>query len=297
MATDTTIRRDVPIPYYFQLMQLLQSQVESGVWVVDAPIPSENELCAAYKVSRTVVRQALGELAAKGVLYRVKGKGTFVAPRKLQEKFIQRADGFYHDMTSRGFTVTSSVTEQCTVDPSPNIRQALALPERALTIKIDRVRFVDGEPMQFVTTYIPYDLCPDLLTSDLSSGSLYELLREHYGLAVASGTRYLEAVTARRPVTTLLGVSKGTPLFKMESISYLSDGRPLEYYEAWHRGDRSKFEIELVMSVGNAAVEPPPKQSAGLVGTAWGYSDDNGNAARKDGHQVNELSQNGIRRR
>jgi GntR family transcriptional regulator len=63
---------------------------------------------------------------------------------------------------------------------------------------------------------------------------------------VASGTRTVEAVAAQRPLTMLLGVAKGVPLLKIESVSYLADGRSLEYYEAWHRGDRSKFEIEVV---------------------------------------------------
>ncbi len=247
MAVDVSIRRDVPIPYYYQLIQVLQGEIQAGSWPVNAAIPSEHELCRMFSVSRTVVRQALGELVTKGLLYRVKGKGTFVAPAKLNEAFIQRSDGFYREMTSRGFSVRSSVLEQRVVEPPPNVQDYLRLAGTSPTIKIERLRFVDEEPMQIATTYIPYDLCPDLVAADLTTGSLYELLRTRYGLAVASGRRVLEAVPAQRPISTLLGVSKGAPLFKMESISYLRDGEPLEYYVAWHRGDRSKFEIEMIV--------------------------------------------------
>jgi GntR family transcriptional regulator len=246
LAVAARIQRDVPIPYYYQLIQLLESEIEAGVWAVNTLIPSEHELCAMYGVSRTVVRQALGELAAKGLLTRVKGRGTFVAPRKLQEKFIQSAEGFYDEMTSRGFTVRSSVREQRVVDPPLHVRQALLLPNNARTIKIDRLRYVNDAPLQFVTTYLPYDLCPDLVQADLSTGSLFARLRDRYGLAVASGRRTLEAVAAQRPLTTMLEVPKGAPLFRVESISYLADGRPFEYYEGWHRGDRTRFEIELL---------------------------------------------------
>lgn len=241
------IRRDVPIPFYYQLSQLLRGEIEAGAWLPDTLIPSEHELCAAYGLSRTVVRQALGELAAEGLLYRVKGKGTFVARRKIKEKFIQRSDGFYGDMTARGLAVSTVVLDQCIVPPPPHVRQCLRLGAGNDAIKIDRLRSVDGAVLLFVQTYIPAALCPDLVTADLSSCSLYALLREQYGLTVASGTRSVEAVLAHPPLAALLGVDRGDPLLKLDSVSFLDDGRPLEYYEAWHRGDRGKLEIEILV--------------------------------------------------
>jgi GntR family transcriptional regulator len=243
---DARIRRDVPIPYYYQLMQLLEEEIEAGTWSTGDPIPSEHELCDIYGVSRTVVRQALGALVSNGLLYRVKGKGTFVAPRKLEEKFIQRSDGFYREMASRGLSVTSSVLAQEVVVPPTHVRHHLRLKEQDRTVKIDRLRSVEGQVLLFVQTYIPFNLCPDLVGAELATGSLYAYLREQCQLSVASGRRTVEAVLAYPPISTLLEVHKGAPLLKIESVSYLADGRPLEYYEAWHRADKSKFEIEMV---------------------------------------------------
>lgn len=250
------IRRDLPIPYYYQLIQVLTEAIQEGVWVEDAPMPSEHELCATYSVSRTVVRQALGELAAHGVIYRVKGKGTFVAPRKVEEHFVQRTDGFYHDMTSRGHTVTTRVLEQTVILPAPYVRRCLQLGEDEQALKIDRLRSVDGTVLMFVQTYLPLTLCPALLEVDLTERSLYSTLKELHGLAVASGTRTMEAVSARSSTANLLGVHKGDPLLKIESTSYLEDGRPIEYYEAWHRGDRSKIEIEITAGMAENGRTP-----------------------------------------
>ncbi|MGH2345487.1 MAG: GntR family transcriptional regulator [Chloroflexota bacterium] len=246
---DGTIRRDVPIPYYYQLIQLVREDILSGALAAEQVIPSEHSLCAAYGVSRTVVRQALGELVSEGLLYRVKGKGTYVAPRKLEEKFIQRSDGFFREMTSRGYKVHSRVLEQAAVIPPAHVRAALRLEAGEPTIKIDRLRSLDDEVLLFVQTYIPERLCPTLVDDDLSDCSLYGLLRERYNLVVASGTRTVEAVAAQAALVRLLQVEKGAPLLKIESTSYLADTTPLEYYEAWHRGLRSKFEIEVVMSI------------------------------------------------
>ena len=243
------IRRDLPIPYYYQLIQVLHEAIQEGVWAEDAPMPSEHDLCATYGVSRTVVRQALGELAAHGIIYRIKGKGTFVAPRKVEEHFVQRTDGFYHDMTSRGHTVSTRVLEQGVTLPAPYVRRCLELGQDEQVLKIDRLRSVDGTVLLLVQTYIPVSLCPALIHVDLSGTSLYTALEELCGRTIVSGTRTVEAVPARSSAAHLLGVNKGEPLLKIESISYLEDGRPIEYYEAWHRGDRSKIEIEIAAVV------------------------------------------------
>src|SRR5581483_4103738 len=119
----------------------------------------------------------------------------------------------------------------------------------------DRLRSVEGQVLMFVQTYIPQDLCPDLAAVDVAHGSLYALLRERYGLYVDSGKRWVEAVAAHPPLTTVLELARGAPLLKIDSVSYLADGRALEFYEAWHRADRSRFEIEMVLGPPSAGRE------------------------------------------
>src|SRR5438067_2096267 len=77
------INRDVPIPYYYQLENHLREQISTGRWPADRPIYSERQLCEMYDVSRTTVRQAIGRLVNEGLLYHIKGKGTFIRRQKL----------------------------------------------------------------------------------------------------------------------------------------------------------------------------------------------------------------------
>jgi len=80
-GTPGEINRAVPIPYYYQLEGLLRRQVESGQWLPGQRVPSEKQLCELYAVSRTTVRQAVNNLVVGGLLYHVKGKGTFVCKK------------------------------------------------------------------------------------------------------------------------------------------------------------------------------------------------------------------------
>lgn len=74
-----TIKRDIPIPIYYQLKEHIKAQIARGELKPGDRLPTEEELCARYGISRTPVRQALTELVREGLLTRTPGRGTFVA--------------------------------------------------------------------------------------------------------------------------------------------------------------------------------------------------------------------------
>ncbi len=115
-------------------------------------------------------------------------------------------------------------------------------------VQIDRLRFVEDDPLVLVTTYLPYQLCPQLVEADLTHRSLYEFLETVCGLTLARGRRTIEAVAADDYQAGLLRIEPGAPLILLDSVSYLEDGTPIEYYKALHRADRSRFEVELIRS-------------------------------------------------
>lgn len=240
------INKNSPVPYYYQLEQMLREKIENGKWKPGDNLPPEAELCTTFRVSRTVVRQALNKLCQDGIVYKEKGRGTFVAKPKLQEKFLQRTYGFYQEMKERGLRVESKVLKHELVDPPTRIRILLKLTEGQKIVKTSRLRSVNKELIMATTTYVRSDLCPGLEKEDLTNRSLYQLLWDKYRLKISYGQRTLEAVAASKYEADMLRVPRGSPVVYLESVGYLEDGTPIEYFEAWHRGDRCKFAIELV---------------------------------------------------
>lgn len=245
------------IPYYIQLKDIIRGRIKEGTWTVGDRLPSEAELCAMFGVSRTVVRQALQDLIHEGLIRRRKGKGSFVAPGKVSEQLVQKLTGFYQDMVEQGLHPVTQVLRQHVIPAGPEIAQHLHLQPEDPVIEIVRLRSVQQVAVVLVTTYLPYMLCPRLLHEDLNNQSLYMLLENCYHLYIARGRRTIQAVLAEGQEAKLLDVHKGAPLFRLDSISYLSDGTPVEYYFAYHRGDWSQFEVELIRmreTDGNANV-------------------------------------------
>jgi GntR family transcriptional regulator len=241
-----TIDHSSPLPYYFQLKELLIEEIKKGRLKPGQQIPSEFKLCEQFKVSRTVVRQAISSLVQNGYLSRAKGRGTFVTKPKITENLFQNLSGSYEDMLARGIKLVTRVLEQTKWDADGEILEWLKLEQGEPVIKIKRLRFISSEPIALVTTYIPYKLCAPLLEENLTNQSLYNVLEEKYALKIAHGRRSLEAVSADKKTSALLGVKNGAPLMRLNSISYLEDGRPIEYFSALHRGDRSKFVVSLI---------------------------------------------------
>lgn len=237
------IDRTSPLPLYHQLEAILREDIESGEYEPGDPLPSEGELCNRYEVSRSVVRQTLANLARSGLVRSERGRGTFVAESKLQERFVQHTRGFYEDLRDMGLPVSTAVLRQSLAPTPPHVREFLGCD---VCLRIDRLRSVDGRLLAYVTTYIDGGRAPGLSEMNLTDRSLYKILEEDFGLRVGSGHRTVEAVGATEEIASALEVTEGTPLLLLRSASYDERGEPLEYFEAWHRGDRTLFEIGIV---------------------------------------------------
>ncbi len=243
---DAQIDFNSHLPYYIQLIDILREKVQVGSWTPGDQIPGEQELCEQYRVSRTVVRQALRELELGGVVNRRKGKGTFISPPKISEGLVQKLTGFYDDMLERGLRPTTKVLHQSLVPANEKVAQFLEIPPGEEVVDLLRLRSVNDEPIQLVTSYVPRKLCPALATVDLSNRSLYEFMQSECGVFIARGRRFVEAVLANDSEAALLGIERGAPLLMLDSISFSDSGQTVEYYHALHRGDRSRFEVELL---------------------------------------------------
>ncbi|MBL8134026.1 MAG: GntR family transcriptional regulator, partial [Anaerolineae bacterium] len=172
------------IPYYVQVKDVIRNRTRDGVWLPGDQLPSEAELCEMFNVSRTVIRQALQDLTHEGLITRRKGKGSFVAERKIREQLVQKLTGFYQDMIEQGLRPVTQVLSQHVIPAVPEVAGHLGIQPDTPVIEIVRLRSVDGVPNVLVTTYLPYSLCPQMVDDDLSNQSLYARLETRYGLSI-----------------------------------------------------------------------------------------------------------------
>ena len=84
------LQRQSAIPLYYQFKQFIIDKIEANELHEGDLIPTEEELCKLYAISRPTLRQAFAELVNEGYLTRQRAKGTFVAKHSLSSKFVNK---------------------------------------------------------------------------------------------------------------------------------------------------------------------------------------------------------------
>lgn len=250
------IVRSSPMPYYHQLKQLIVADIVENDRQPGDRLPGDHALCARYDISRTVVRQALSELEVEGVVTRDKGRGTFVAPAPATEGLIASLTGLYEDAAARGLELRSEVERIAVVPADDSQAAALQIPVGDPVVHIERLRFVSDEPWVFAVTDVPRWAAPGLEKEDLTDRSLYQLLEDEYGVRLVRGSRVVEASLAGTRMARMLGVRRNSPLLVLRSVSVDEDALPVESFVAFHRGDRSRFEVDLQRRASNERGNP-----------------------------------------
>lgn len=249
----SAIRKTGAVPYYAQLAALLRDAIVDGTWEPGRALPSEQEIGAFFGLSRTAVRQALGELQAEGLVRKEKGRGSFVRGPRRAEFVVQELRGFFDEMSEQGKQVSTDVLCLETTTSPAEEAALLGIPTGSKVVQLDRLRRVDGEPICLTRTLLPLPRFAGLAGQDLSGTSLYEVLGDAFGVEPRTGWRTVEATAADRPTAALLGVRAGSPLLVVRSLNVDATGEPFEHFTAWYRADRTSFRID----VGPATLHVP----------------------------------------
>jgi GntR family transcriptional regulator len=239
------LSRDLPVPLYHQVKTSILRQIEAGQWRPDDRLPSEDDLAATFRVSKITVRQALRELAQLGYIRREQGRGTFVQRPPLVEG-PRQLTSFSEEMRRQGVQASSQVLEHGTVPASADVASILGMAEEEPVFRLRRLRLADGDPMGVQTTYLPSYVVPGIEQRDFSTASLYDVLREDYGLVPATAHETHFAYGVGCEDAGLLRVDVGAPVMGAELVARLADGRALEYVRSVMRADRYKIVLDLV---------------------------------------------------
>lgn len=236
------------IPLYVQLKEFIKGKIDSKVLLPGMKLPSENYFTQKFGISRIVIYQALKELAYEGLVYRNRGKGTFISEPKITQGFAQRLISFNQDAAEKGMIPKTKVLDREIIKADKELASILKINIGDEVIQITRLRYLVKEsdvPNHISTTHLPLKLCPKLLDVDLTNQSLYMFLKSEYQFAIKRGFRVIEAVPANENQSRLLEIKEGTPLLKLRSVSFIENDIPIEYYESFYRGDKVQFEVEV----------------------------------------------------
>jgi len=235
-----------PIPKYLQISTWLKELIQTGRYQADEQLPSEVELSKMCGVNRNTLRQAIGELAAAGLLRKEKGTGTFVSrpsSNGLRHKLV-RISSFTDMLGQSGIKAKTSVISKQVDRADDYVAGNLFLGSGKKVIVIRRVRAGNGTPYIYEESYLPADKFEGILDLDLT-GSMYDLISKHFSVELARSKQTISAVNLSSEIANILNVPVNSAAIFAEYITYDEKSMPIELLHSYYRGDKYTLEIEL----------------------------------------------------
>lgn len=231
-------------PLYAKIEASLAAEISSGVLLCGSQLPPENILMERFDVSRTTVRKAIENLIERGLVEIRRGKGTFVTHPKITQE-LNQLSGFVEDMVALGLYPTARLMDKRSVPATKEVAQHLGMVQGTQVYLIERVRLADGVPVSFDETYLPFEIGEKVVTNDLDTQPIFDLLENMYGLPLVEAEYQFEATVACEFVAQALGIEIGSPIFLIERTSYTEGHLPIDYEKLYYRGDLIKFSTRL----------------------------------------------------
>lgn len=230
------------IPRHTQISQWLRQQIEEGVFETDEKLPSENELCQKFDVSRVTVRKALQTLENEQLIYRSQGLGSFVCDDRPRQSFMQLTD-FVEDMHRAGLEASSKVIQLKPVSVTDKVASMLKIDFDQKVLRLDRLRLGDGQPIAFDITWMPMFYGQLIEGYSLEDETIYGILERDYDIPVEKGYFRIEAENADQYLANHLEVTEGNALLLIDRLSLTLGEKPIYYQKRYYRSDRIVYEL------------------------------------------------------
>jgi len=225
-----------------QIIEALTAEIQAGHLKPYDRLPSEKELCEQWQTSRSTVRKAMDQLTDRGKIFRVPGKGSFVAFPKISHDTSQILS-FTEKMKAQGLDVVTKLIQKELIEPNEEVAAALKLARRDRVLKIQRLRIVKGEPLALQTAFMPSSICGNLIKEDLETKSLNYLIREQCNIRLSRSDIWIEAPIIPPKERRLLG-NPGAPLFlAVVGVTFDQHDTPVRFSRGVFRGDRVRLKI------------------------------------------------------
>ena len=239
------INRESDIPYFKQLHAIIENDIANGVYKTGDKLPSENDLCARYDVSRTTVRQALNLLLQQDLVYSVHGKGTFVKLPELNHE-LSKVVSFGKVLEASGIRGYTKMISFDTFKGGSKASEYLGQD----IFRMALMGYAKDAPVVYYESFIRSDYRDmmydeaEKLEMQHKAFSTYDIYKR-LGKKIGRIDQKLHAISADERLTKLFGRTVDPlVLIKLESIYYDESNVPIEYKTAYYRADVYSFELK-----------------------------------------------------
>jgi GntR family transcriptional regulator len=235
--------KNISVSKFQEIVDFIKRSISNNIYQKGSILPSEQELCQRFSISRMTVRRAIDDLVKSGWLYRVQGRGTFVSHFELLKSYTLH--GFTENMIQLGCKPCSEVLSFEIIKPQPYIAKKLKVFTDENVYYLYRLRMADHEPIALEKAFLSERRFPNLLNYSFDNRSLYEVLKNDYDSQVKYAQQKLNAeMIEGEEAKMLFQKSKGIGLL-MKNTDFDKNMNPVLYAESIYHGQKYTFNVIL----------------------------------------------------
>jgi DNA-binding GntR family transcriptional regulator len=203
------------IPRYRKLYEILRKHILEGVYREGDLLPSENELCRLYGMTRPTVRQSLGALANDGYIKKHQGKGSIVhsLPKEIGILSVSGTTSAVGDRNLRTRIIVKPFIRPWDEDFMFKLSD---LEKESGCIYMERLRLLDGTPIFYDISFIANINLPRITSRQYEDKSLFQVLRDKYQVEIRAGEQRIKAIPSSAKISKFLKIKKGDPVLHLE---------------------------------------------------------------------------------
>jgi GntR family transcriptional regulator len=243
MLINKTVDRESQQKLYVQMYSIIKDKIEQREWPAGSQIPTEDDLCTVYNVSKATVRMAIAELVRNGYLRKQQGKGTFVS-LALPDLGITMKTKLTEDMFGEGVVARKEVLVKGVKVPPEDVRNYLRSEGDIYYILCKRV--VQGEPAYLEESFVPLEVVPDIDEVDVCQTPFYEMMQQRASKKIQKVVQMIEITEMTGDAAAILKSGKGAPMLLLHRLLVGTDGKPLAYTRLMGDGKKYKLQTELI---------------------------------------------------
>jgi GntR family transcriptional regulator len=233
-----------PTPLYYQLKTILEAKIRSQEYKEKERFPSEGELCKQFNISRITVRQALSELQKAGLVYRERGKGTFVTEGAEMKRPVLK--GSIEDVIAAAKGTKIKILSYREIETPNEISDNPRVARPGRVFRLEMIRLIPQGPQGYSVVYFPLALGKIISRDEINEDTeIITFVEDKLATKTNNADQTIGVETANHLLAKHLAVKFDTPLLTIRRDYYTRTGSLMFIGISHFRPDRFKYEIEL----------------------------------------------------
>lgn len=237
---------------YVQVQYDLQRRISSGEFKPEEMLPTEEQLCREYGVSRITVRRAVDGLVADLFVVRRQGVGTFVAGFSHALQSV-RLRAYLEDILALDRHLRFQLLATDTISAPERVAERLRLTGKARVAHESTIVLLNDQPFMAGEGYFPADLVLAIDPEDFAGHEQpTERILRRAGLRIAYGEQNITATAIPEAFAIHLDLVPGTPVIQVERLYFDDRGTPVAFINGFYHPERYQLTADIVPRGGAA---------------------------------------------